>query len=402
MPNITYQRGLHLFAWLTGLATLVLIGAGGLVTSHGVGLAVPDWPNTYGYNMFFFPVSQWVGGIFYEHTHRLIASGVGLLTVILALWLHGRRARPLMRWGGAFLVVLAVGIVVASAARWADAVVLGVTGLAALLGSWRWPSGDGAPRWLKRLGTLAVILVIGQGILGGLRVTALKDELGIFHGTLAQLFFCLICAIVLFTSKWWQNVPLRRADVPSPVRSLLLCTTLVVLAQLAVGATMRHAHAGLAIPDFPLAYGQWWPEMDEDSVRLYNQQRLEVISVKPIQPWHIALQMTHRLVAVAILLLALLCTFQAWRKLPPGHLLQKLTIAMSLMVVAQGTLGAYTVWSNKAADIATLHVILGALLLAIGTLGSIVSFRLRSPAREETPALTTLSAFGPRPAQSGS
>src|SRR3954462_12506863 len=81
---------LNRFACLTALATLVLVGIGGLVTSHGAGLAVPDWPNTYGYNMFFFPISKWVGGIFYEHTHRLVASFVGLLTTMLAVWLWAR------------------------------------------------------------------------------------------------------------------------------------------------------------------------------------------------------------------------------------------------------------------------------------------------------------------------
>ena len=96
-----YSRSLHRFAVLTAVATLGLVGVGGLVTSHGAGMAVPDWPNTYGYNMFFFPISQWVGGIFYEHTHRLAASAVGLLTVVLALWLYGRSARPLMRWRAA-------------------------------------------------------------------------------------------------------------------------------------------------------------------------------------------------------------------------------------------------------------------------------------------------------------
>src|SRR4051794_9133744 len=78
---------LHRFAWLTLVATLLLICSGGMVTSKGVGLAVPDWPTTFGYNMFLFPVSKWVGGIFFEHTHRLIASTVGLLTIILAIWI---------------------------------------------------------------------------------------------------------------------------------------------------------------------------------------------------------------------------------------------------------------------------------------------------------------------------
>src|ERR1700704_2136162 len=82
------SRWLHRFAWLTSIATLLLICSGGMVTSKGVGLAVPDWPTTFGYNMFLFPVSQWVGGIFFEHTHRLIASAVGFMTIILAVWLR--------------------------------------------------------------------------------------------------------------------------------------------------------------------------------------------------------------------------------------------------------------------------------------------------------------------------
>ena len=115
-----HNSSLHRFAVLTAIATLGLVGIGGLVTSHGAGMAVPDWPNTYGYNMFFFPVSRWMGGIFYEHTHRLAASGVGLLTVVLALWLHGRSARPVMRWGGLILLLLGVAAAAAVSRRWAD------------------------------------------------------------------------------------------------------------------------------------------------------------------------------------------------------------------------------------------------------------------------------------------
>src|SRR5436309_16035763 len=93
---------LNRFAWLTALSTLVLVGIGGVVTSKEAGMSVPDWPTTYGYNMFFFPISQWVGGIFYEHTHRLVASVVGLLVVALTRWLGGRASRlPLAVIGGA-------------------------------------------------------------------------------------------------------------------------------------------------------------------------------------------------------------------------------------------------------------------------------------------------------------
>src|SRR5271166_3140692 len=102
------DRARHRFAVLTAVTTLVLLGAGGLVTSRGVGMAVPDWPNTYGYNLFFFPFSQWVGGVFYEHTHRLLGALVGLLTSVLALWLWGTSARPWMRRLG--LVLLAAAL----------------------------------------------------------------------------------------------------------------------------------------------------------------------------------------------------------------------------------------------------------------------------------------------------
>ena len=171
-----YNACLHRFAVLTALATLGLVGVGGLVTSHGAGMAVPDWPNTYGYNMFFFPISQWVGGIFYEHTHRLVASAVGLLTVVLALWLYGRGARG----------VHAVGGRGAAAARSRDsgwrcptdgrmAWCLGLTGLALFGASWFGRAASRAPNGCGWLGLVAFIAVVLQGVLGGLRVVLFKD-----------------------------------------------------------------------------------------------------------------------------------------------------------------------------------------------------------------------------------
>ncbi|MEY2465883.1 MAG: heme a synthase, partial [Verrucomicrobiota bacterium] len=144
---------LHRFAVFTALATLALIVIGGLVTSKGAGMAVPDWPTSYGYNMFALPFKFWHGGVFYEHTHRLWASGVGFLTTILAVWLWLKESRSWLRW----------------------------------------------------LGVIAFFAVALQGVLGGLRVVLFKDQIGIFHATLAQLFFVLTCAIALFTSKWWQT-----------------------------------------------------------------------------------------------------------------------------------------------------------------------------------------------------
>lgn len=396
---------LHRFAVLTALTTLALVGAGGLVTSHGVGMAVPDWPNSYGYNMFFFPPSQWVGGIFYEHTHRLIASGVGLLTTILALWLYGRNARPLMRWVGVALILSGAGTWLAVPKRWTDAVVLGVTGLAAVGGSFVWPRCEPSARWLRRLGLLAFFAVVLQGVLGGLRVTQHKDALGIFHATLAQLFFVLTCAIALFTSRWRLHAVSPASNTVSGtrvLRPLVLVTTLLILGQLILGATMRHQHAGLAIPDFPMAYGKLWPATDPDSVAHYNQQRIEVVAANPITTGQIVLQMTHRLMAVLIVAAVGTCAWLAWRRLGGKHLATRLTLAWLLLVLAQGLLGAATIWSDKAADVATAHVLVGALLLAVGAMLSLTFSREGALTQEEKTipgaALLAQSQFGHRPA----
>jgi cytochrome c oxidase assembly protein subunit 15 len=375
---------LHRFALLTAMATLALIGLGGLVTSHGVGMAVPDWPTTYGYNMFLFPVSQWVGGIFYEHTHRLLASGVGIMTSVLALWLYGYRARVFMRWTGLILLLAAVSWL-GEHGRAEDGLILGLTGLGLFGASFYWPSCEPSPKWLRHLGLAAFFAVVLQGVLGGLRVVLFKDQLGIFHACLAQLFFILLCAIALFTSPWWrQRVTSgewrlsgdeRRWPLDSrrstPV--LLLCGTVLIFGQLILGATMRHQHAGLAIPDFPTAYGALWPAMDPASVAAYNQHRSEIIETNPITAFQIGLQMAHRFLAVMILGGVAACAWRTRRQLGSGHVLSKLALGWLGLILAQVVLGAATIWSNKAADIATLHVIIGALSLAAGALSTIIA-----------------------------
>src|SRR5437667_3466297 len=108
--GLAYNRSLSWFSSITAAATLALIIIGGLVTSHGAGMAVPDWPNTYGYNMFAFPFSKWVGGVLYEHSHRLMATFVGLLTAVLALCLWVRETRGRGRWLGVGTIVLVLGL----------------------------------------------------------------------------------------------------------------------------------------------------------------------------------------------------------------------------------------------------------------------------------------------------
>jgi heme a synthase len=324
MPQPETQPWLHRFAVLTAVATLVLIGIGGLVTSHEAGMSVPDWPTSYGYNMFLFPLSRWwhAGNIFYEHSHRLFASGVGLLTTILAVWLWFKEPRA----------------------------------------------------WLRRLGVIAWVAVVLQGVLGGLRVVLFKDQIGIFHAALAQLFFVLVCAIALFTSQWWREGERRSAGRAVPetgvlkLRGLFLATTVLVLFQLVLGATMRHQHAGLAIPDFPLAYGKLWPATDPESVARYNERRMEVTAANPITAFQIELQMAHRLTAALILAAVAWC---AWKV--RNSVLERLALVWLGLVLVQAALGAFTLWSNKAADVATAHVLVGALSLAVGGILCIVS-----------------------------
>ncbi len=377
------NRSLNRFAWITVAATLTLIGIGGLVTSHGVGMAVPDWPTTYGYNMFFFPISQWVGGIFYEHTHRLVASGVGLLTTILAVWLFGRKSRPLLRRGGGAFLVVGVAASLFFQDKHHTGATLSMVGGVSLLASFFWPKCEPVEKGLRWLGVLAFFAVVLQGVLGGLRVVLFKDQIGIFHAALAQMFLVMVCAVALFTTRWWRNI----SDTYPPaadskgVRNLLLIGTLFIFAQLVLGATMRHQHAGLAIPDFPLAYHKLWPPMDDASVAAYNAARDDITSPNPITALQIGLQMVHRMMAVLILAAVAFCAWATRRQLGGRHVLSRLSLAWLGLILSQVLLGAFTIWSNKAADMATAHVVVGALSLATGALLTIISFKVLIPVR---------------------
>jgi len=157
---------------------------------------------------------------------------------------------------------------------------------------------------------------------------------------------------------------------------LLRCVTLLILGQLILGATMRHQHAGLAIPDFPLAYGKIWPAMDAGAVEVYNQKRMEATAVNPITAAQIALQMAHRLVAVLILAGVALSAWLTRRNVGSKNPLSKMTLGWLVLIMAQAILGATTIWSGKAADVATAHVLLGALSLSCGTMISITAWKV--------------------------
>jgi cytochrome c oxidase assembly protein subunit 15 len=183
-------------------------------------------------------------------------------------------------------------------------------------------------------------------------------------------------AIALFHTAFWRNLPARQAGRGAKgLRCLFVAATALILGQLALGATMRHQHAGLAIPDFPAAYHKIWPDMTPAAIAGYNQQRVEVEGYAPITAFQIVLQMVHRLAAGMILLTVGACAWQARRQLGPWHPLSRLACGWLLLIVAQVFLGAATIWTGKKADIATAHVACGALSLGMGGLISVISFR---------------------------
>jgi cytochrome c oxidase assembly protein subunit 15 len=218
---------LHRYTRLLVAATLLLLVAGGMVTSTNSGLAVPDWPTTYGHNMFTFPLSKMVGGIYYEHGHRLIASGVGLLTI----------------------------------------------GLVALL--WRVEPR----RWVRRLGLIALGAVVLQGLLGGITVLyLLPDAVSIGHAGLAQLFFCLTVTLALVTSRGWRQPAAPLVD-DAGLRRRAAALTTVIYVQILLGATVRHTGAGLAIPDFPLVFGGLVPPAWTADIAIHYAHRAGALVV---------------------------------------------------------------------------------------------------------------------------
>src|SRR5438128_6029565 len=279
---------LNRFAWLTAVATLFLICSGGMVTSKGVGLAVPDWPTTFGYNMFLFPVSKWIGGIFFEHTHRLIASAVGFLTIILALWL--------------------------------------------------WRSED--REWVRNLGLIAVASVVLQGVLGGLRVTMLKNEIGIFHACLAQAFLGLLVVIAVVTTNFWRSLANVFADPRkfAPIKMIALATTIAIYVQLALGATMRHQHRDLAVLDFPTANGAWIPDTSANALAKINAWR-DARALSDVTALQIWLQMVHRFLALIVAIAIVAFCARVWREMPDFTALKRLSLLWFGLIFGQIALG---------------------------------------------------------------
>ncbi|MBL9214021.1 MAG: COX15/CtaA family protein [Opitutaceae bacterium] len=295
-----YQPGLAWFATLGSAWVFVLVTLGAFTTSIGAGMVFPDWPLSNGS----VNPEGWLDDVamFAEHSHRLTGTLMGLITIALALWLHFREERA----------------------------------------------------WLRRLGWWALFIVVVQGLLGGKRVLldslavpgfamTLGQMLRIPHGILAQVFVCVLFAIAAGLSRPW--IESARAVPAVRTRRLGYWCVVLLFAQLALAATMRHNHAGLAIPTFPFSTpdGGLLPATWD---------------------YRVALQFGHRVMAAVLGVAIAGFGHVLWRDpaVPPS--IRWLGVGLVGLVVGQILLGAQAVWSGRNAYVTTGHVIVGALLLA--------------------------------------
>ena len=306
--------------------TVVLIVAGGLVTNTDSGLACPDWPTCFGS-----PIPKMVGGVAVEHTHRLIATVVGLCTLGLCigtlaprLWIPLCAVFAPLLLGSAFV-----------AARWQqrDGVLPTVPALLVLVGfagcAWAFGKAQGP----GRLAVLALGLVMAQGLLGGMTVIyRLPPTVLVLHLATSMLF--LVVALVL---------ALRLSGPPaSGVRTpLLWATTALAYFQILLGATVRHTGAGLICTDLPYCRGALWPTGVHPAVHLH---------------------MLHRAVAFAVLALVVWNAVRVARG--ASGVVRILAWAGPVLVVLQIALGVLTIATFKDLVPVTAHLLVAALLLA--------------------------------------
>ena len=313
--------GVRVLTKVTAGATFLLVFIGSLVTSTGSGLAVPDWPLSYG--MLFPPM---VGGILYEHGHRMAAAAVGLLVVIQALVVNWRERR----------------------------------------------------RWVRVLAWLALAVILIQGGLGGLTVLLLlPTPISMTHAVLAQTLLLLLVFIAYAESREWATrgaaaqapAPPDRAE-PAPrnraVPAAAIALIAAVYVQLLLGALMRHTESGIAIPDFPLMGGQVVPLFNDRMLTNVNAHRFELL-LEPVTKAQMVIHFLHRLGAAGVGVAVVAANRAVYRSggFPAARRLLKW---INSATVVQALLGVLTVLTVRSPALASFHVLLGAALLAVSLL----------------------------------
>jgi cytochrome c oxidase assembly protein subunit 15 len=291
------------------VCVFLLLVAGALVTSTESGLAVPDWPLSYGRLM-----PPMVGGILYEHGHRLIAAAVSALVGLEMAMLFFLERR----------------------------------------------------KTVKRLGVAAFAAILTQAVLGGLTVLLLlPPAVSSAHAALAEIVFALTAVVALMCSKTWndltahppslpleENLSSSLPDLRSAFRATAIATA-AIYAQIVLGAVMRHTGAGLAIPDFPTAFGGFWPSTEELARR------------------GVGIHLAHRLGAAVVLVLVFAAARALGRASAASPVFASLAATWAGLVTIQVLLGALSIWSRKAPSLTAAHLAGGALCWATGVLASV-------------------------------
>lgn len=321
--NRNHKPALAWLAWFTVGWTLLLLFMGGFTTSIGAGMVFLDWPLSDGS----LNPQGWLSDrdMFAEHSHRLLGAQVGLLVIALTLWLHFREARA----------------------------------------------------WLRNLALAALVLVTLQGLLGGGRVlfdelnihsehNLLAQTLAIIHACAAQIFVCVMVALAIGVSRFWiEGGAGLKAPLPGSLRGWGIAACMATFVQLIAGAVMRHHHAGLAIPYFPLS--------SPDSL------------LPPAWGFQVGIHFAHRVGAVLVTAVVAVFAWKLWRARETPAFLRVLTALLVLLLTVQIYLGASIVWTHRNPYPTTLHVIVGALILALAWAITFISFRSPRPARVGSP-----------------
>jgi cytochrome c oxidase assembly protein subunit 15 len=281
---------LYRYAQIVSVAVVVLLLAGAMVKSTNTGLSVPDWPLSFGKVM---PKMSPSVPYFYEHGHRMIATLVGALTVVLAAWLHVREPRA----------------------------------------------------WMRRLGWVALLMVILQGVLGGMTVLLkLPVWTSAAHACLAQGFFLVVIMIALALSPGWNTKSRSPEAFDSRTPVLATIATATIFVQLVLGAVLRHMEAWQVIQDWPLSNGHLIP---------------------PVFTPEIAVHFAHRTWAYVVVIFAIAGGVSALRTAGKRSDIASPAILMLILVVVQTMLGALTIWTHRQPHVASTHLVVGALLLAV-------------------------------------